>query len=136
MECERGMKRRVINREGFEKKGFENRGVLKKWCPNGGVKKRAVLERIMKKGNTKKERMKKKEYEKKTSPFCLKPFRVRACVEISCVTSFSAFVFSKCLQPSFFVSHLLSWPVLMMDQTASNTCSAHFCEKRLQLFWP
>ena len=48
-------------------------------------------------------------------PFWLKPFPVRTCaVVFSCVTSFSGFVLSKCLQPSFVVHHLLSWRVLMM----------------------
>ena len=32
----------------------------------------------------------------------------------SCVTSFSGFVLSKCLQPSFVASHLFSWRVLTM----------------------
>ena len=36
---------------------------------------------------------------------------------IFCVTSFSGFVLSKCLQLSFVVSHLFSWHVRAMEQT-------------------
>ena len=42
---------------------------------------------------------------------------------ISCVTSFSGFVLSKCLEPSFVVFHLLSRRVLTMDQTCQDLFS-------------
>ena len=47
-------------------------------------------------------------------PFWLKPFPVQTCAVFFPFTSVSGFVLSKCLHPSFVVSHLFSWQVLMM----------------------
>ena len=43
--------------------------------------------------------------------FWLKPFPARTCAVFFPFTSSSVFVLSKCLQPSFVVSHLFSWHV-------------------------
>ena len=43
-----------------------------------------------------------------------KPFPVQTCAVFFLLTSVSGFVLSKFLQPSFVVSHLFSWQVLMM----------------------
>ena len=54
----------------------------------------------------------------------------------SCVTSFSGFVLSKCLQPSFEVSHLFSWRVVNMGQTCLSLL-CYFFESWFSLgFWP
>ena len=48
--------------------------------------------------------------------FWLKPLPVQTCAVFFPFTSVSGFVLSKCLQPSFVVSHLFSWQVRATEQ--------------------